>query len=803
MKGKYWSDFRQEQWQLSIDTLSLGSVFLRLLTTLFFILIAASLFGQYPGSSRGSQGNNFGGNRSGARGSTGESFAKDPSRDTLNKDVFIYYADNAEKKEQFQDSSMLNFHIYDPVRQAEYEYVHLGNLGSAHRQIVYQPRFHKGFDAGFHNYDLYKTKPEDIPYYNLEKVYSDIYFSQANQERTSFNANLGKPVGKRADMGIYYKNIRNLGQYTNQDARANAFSATFNYQSKNQKYRSFFSATTNTIQQKENGGGNLDDPNFAKRVIRGGQRVTTIPAGRPVNTETGESRYFERDYNYTQFYILQKTPKTKIPEPTREDSLRALVTAVKDTIPDSLKTESLEMPEPVTIEDSLKALEPTITDTIPDTIKSNSAEIQPTKGTPKNPSIGNKGRPNGPKNPQRPRQGPPPPQAVVPQLPTTGRKFTLKHNLSIRKNTYKYSDIDTTAYLSDFIQDDRGVRSFIQTNQIENTFSLRTFKLAKENEASVYGANVAEKIDQKDLIEAGITHTYTDLTQEPFNSKINTLFLFGKMQFTPSERLKINTYAHLGLGIQANDDKILNHTGDYYLKGDFFWDTKKLGKIDLSVIHQNYEPSLIQQRFLSTQTPIWVNNYAKINETSLSAKYAIPKLKIDLAANYHLIKNYIYYDTLASPIQFDGDLNILQLVAKNQIDVWRFHLQNTVYFQTELSDNNIIRFPKIYGINRLYMDLKLFKVMKSQLGGEVRWNMPYKPDNFQPLTAQFFQQETEVGFYPIIDVFFNFRIQQFRFFIVGENLWHFNPNAELHFNTYTYAIPDFQMRFGFRWLFLD
>lgn len=732
--------------------------------TLFLLLFANSLLAQYPGSSQGSQGNNFGGNRSGARGSTGSSLTKDASRDTLNKDVFIYYAESTERKEKFQDSSMLNFHVYDPVRQAEYEHVHLGNLGSAHRQIVYQPRFHRGFDAGYHNYDLYLTKPEDIPYYSLEKVYSDIYFSQTNQEKSSFKANLGKPIGQRANMGIYYKNIRNQGQYTNQDARANAFSATLNYQSKNQKYRSFFSVTTNTIQQKENGGGVLRDTFFVKSLV---------PAGRPVNTETGQSRYFERDLNYTQFYILQKTPKAKVAEPTREDSLRALVTAVQDTIPDSLK---------VNLVDSISnALKVNPVDSIP----------LPPKDTTQHPSKGNKGRPMGRNDNQRPSL-PTPPREVVPLLPKTGRKFTLKHNLSIRKNTYKYADVDTSAYLSDFVQDDRGVRSFIQTNQVENTFSIRTFKLAKVENMTRFGPEEGDPT-RKDLVEVGATHLFTDLYQEPVDSSIHNLFLFGKIQFTPSERLKINTYAHLGM---------LSHVGDYYVKGDFLLDTKKLGKIELSLTNQFYKPSLIQQRFISTQTPIWQNNFKKINETSLSAKYALPKLKIDLTANYHLIDNFIYNDTLARPTQFDGQLNILQLIARNQIDVWRFHLQNTVYFQTT-TNNAVIRFPEIYSIHRLYLDLKLFKVMDSQLGGELRLNSPYKADNFQPLTAQFFQQETTIDTYPVIDVFFNFRIQQFRFFLIAENLWDFNPNADFHYNTYSYPIPDFQMRFGFRWLFLD
>ena len=781
MSGKFGPCINKKKSPFGRLGLPVKPVFLQLATTFLLVFSVTNLFAQFSGS-----GNNqgaFGGNRGGARGSSGAEFTKDSSRDTLSKEVYIYYADNAEKKESFQDSTLLNFHIYDPTRQAEYEHVHLGNLGSAHRPLVYQPRFHKGFDAGYHNYELYLTKPEDIPYYNLEKVYSDIYFSQTSQDKTALNANVGKPIGQRTNLGIYYRNIRNQGEYTNQEARTNAFSATIDHESKNQKHRSFFSVTTNTIQQRENGGGVLDDPNFT---------IALIPQGRPVQTETGQSRYFERDINYTQFYLLQKTPKLKVPEPTKEDSLRALVTAVKDTlpVPDSIKVQQAT-------EDSLRASVTTVKDTLPvlDSIKvqqPTKVPPPPTKGAKNKPSIGDKGKPSTPPNRQK-ATTPAPPQVAVPQLPKTGRKFTLKHNLSLKNNTYRYSDIDTSAYFDDFVQDDRGVRNFIETNQIENTFSIRTFKLDKENESSLYGTDIAEEIEQKDLIEAGITHLYTDLFQEPFDSSINNVFLFGKVQFTPSDRLKINTYAHLG---------IADHAGDYYLKGDFFWDTKKLGRIDLSFINQFYRPSLIQQRFISTQTTIWDNDFNQINETTLSAKYALPKLKIDLAAHYHFIDNFIYNDTLARPTQFDGKLNIFQLIAKNKIDVWRFHLQNTVYFQTNF-DNDILRFPEIYSIHRLYLDLKLFKVMETELGGEVRLNSPYRPDNFQPLTAQFFQQETEIELYPVIDLFFNFRIQQFRFFLVAENLWNLNRQADFHFNTYSYAIPDFQARFGFRWLFLD
>ncbi len=706
------------------------------------LLLTTTLLAQFPGS------RNQGGSRGGGFGNTGSSGGRsqsqrDPSRDTLNKEVYYYYADNAEEKTLFQDSSMLNFHLYDPVRQAKYEYVHLGNLGSAHRPIVFQQRFHKGFDAGFHNYDLYLTKPTDIRYYQSEKAYSDIYFSQTSQEKTAFKADFSKPVGQSGALGVRYRNIRNTGQYNHQAARTNSFSGTYSYQSKNQKYRSYFSFTTNTVEQKENGGVVVTDTVTLRKGL--------VAIGRPVNTTSGESRYFERDINYTQFYLLQKTTPLKELTPTKEDSLRALVT------------------QP--IQDSIDAK-----------IPKKPSEILPPESQ----------RP--PLTQQRGKRPVPPtatPSPIAPLIPTTGRKFTLKHHLSLRRNTYKYVDENSLSYYGNFLLDDRGVRNFIETNQIENTFSIRTFKLAKAEKSSVFSRIKNDNPTQKDLIELGINHTFTKLNQEPIDSTINNVFVFGKIQFTPSKRLKIKAYGHFGT---------LKQIGDYYLKGDFLWDSKKLGKIEFSLTNQLYTPSLLQRQFYVTAQNAWQNNFKKVFENSLSASYTIPKLKTDVTVNYHLIDNYIYNDNLAQPQQLSNGLNIFQLSVNNQIDVGRFHLQNTVYFQQATAD--VIRIPQIYSIHRLYMDLKLFKVMKSHLGGAVRLNTPYRPDNFQPLTSQFFLQDTEVPFYPIVDVFFNFRIQQLRFFIIGENLLHFTT-PDFHYNTYTYPIPDLQARFGFRWLFLD
>ena len=660
---------------------------------------------------------------------------RDVSRDTLSKEVFIYTVDDTENRQLFSDSTLHNFHRYDPTRQSEYEYFHLGNLGSAHRAIVYQPRFQRGFDAGFHHYDLYLTHPEDIAYYDLEKAYSDIYFSQSNQERTSFSANFSKPVLQQFFIGLRYRNINNEGQYANQNARTNALTGTVQYSSKNGQYRSYLSYTSNTIQQRENGGGIPDSLTFRKGIL---------PVGRPVNLLTAQARHFGSDLNLTHYYFLQKKPPPAPTNPALDSLQRAVLR------PDSSAQNKIELP-PVAKSDAKNTQRPRFTVPSPTPASSNVAESE-------------------------------------------GRKFTVKHNFSLRRNTYKYFDetTNTLDFYEGFITDDRGIRTFTETRQIANTVGLQTFRLERDERTTLFGTEKSKRSTQKDLLEVGAAHTFTRINQEPLDSSLHNLFLYGKLQYTPSKRLNIKAYGHLGT---------LRQIGDYFLQADLLWDTKKLGALRLGLQQQLRTPGLFQRQFVVTQTPVWQNDFRKVFENSLSASYALPKLGLELTAYYHLIDNYIYYDTDARPTQLAGGLNILQLIARHRLDLGRFHFRNAVYIQQATSD--VLRFPNVYSIHQAYVDLRLFRNWLLEVGFDARLNTPFFADRFQPLTGQFYlQNEVETDFYPMVDAFINFRLSQFRFFLVVENLYDYGT-TDFFFPVYPYAAPDSNVRFGFRWLFLD
>ncbi len=650
--------------------------------------------------------------------------------DTLSPDIYIFQLDNPSNTSLLKDKELHNFHIFDPIRQLEFDHINTGNFGSAAKSIVYQPRFRRGFDAGFHAYDPYAISQEDIVFYKLEKAYSDVAFSQgASQQQTNFAGKFSKNIQPQTNLALDFKRINNQGQYTNQQSKNTAFSINGWYQSTSGQYQAYANYTTNTVQQLENGGVNLTDET-------GTLSKSVLSVGRPVNTTNGESRYFQRELSYAHYYQLVKRD--------RDSSTIQL---------DSLAIRRPNLPNP-TGKDSTRL-----------------AERKATK------------RPPSPI-----RQGSHPSSITPPE----GRQYTLFHQLVLRKNTYKYADDLSSGagnYYGNFVLDDRGVRQYLETRQYENTFSIRTFRSQKNN--PLFNRN--KGASTKDLIELGMVHTFTDINQEPVDSSLHNAFLFGKIQFTPSEKLKINTYAHLG---------ILKQAGEYYAKGDFLLNLPKIGKVELGLIAQHYSPTLLQKQLYITQLKVWNNNFNKTFENSFSASYYFPLLRLQVKGQLHVLSNYIYFDDQSFARQTAEEITIAQLIVENQVEWKGLHLENQIYFQNTRQE--FLRLPTYYSIHRLSYTNTLFKkTLNYQIGAQVRIHAPYVMDGFQPLTAQFHIQNSQRNTYhPNIDIFLNVRIDDFRFFINAQNFYDYFT-TDFYYPVFGYPQFDSSIRFGFRWMFLD
>ncbi|MFK7932980.1 MAG: putative porin [Saprospiraceae bacterium] len=365
------------------------------------------------------------------------------------------------------------------------------------------------------------------------------------------------------------------------------------------------------------------------------------------------------------------------------------------------------------------------------------------------------------------------------------RAVTLSHRILYRDSEYKAYDLSpNAAYYGELLTYDQGLRHFIQARTLQNEVKISTYKLQDGN---------SKTTTQRDLIEIGLNYDINNLNQEPIDTSVNNLFLTGRVNFSPTTNLRLNTYAHLGL---------LDNAGDFRLQGLFLWKLEKLGTLELEFVNQAYSPTLVETRAFISQRALWNNDFNKTIATTLSAAYTIPKLNTRLSARYHLVDNYIYFDSLATPQQNTGVINVLQLVAQQDIRLGILNLDNTVILQETTGD--FIRAPRIFSKHSLYLAGQLFrKVLQMQIGFDLRINTPFFANSYLPLTGQFYlQDQQEAQTYPMVDFFFNAKIDRVRAFIKAENLTDL-LSSNYYYQTAYHPQPVFTVRFGIFWRFIN
>ncbi len=746
-------------------------------TIVLLALIPFCVSAQF-GQSGGFGGGGFGGGGFGGGGFGSGGFGSSPGGGTQTltldtSDIFYFFAENPSLIFPFTDSLLNEFQQYDPTRQRVYDYAHLGNLGSAHRPLVYEPSFRRGFDIGFHQFDLYQTHLNDVPFYKIEQAYTKASFSQGpTQEDLYFTVQFSQNFANGINLVVDHKKINNIGSYDRQLARNNSSVFGMWYHAPTGRYDGFFTYIHNNLFQQDNGG--IIEPTD-----------TIIPPFQvDVTLQNAETKIITNEFSWRQYFYLNRGKK-KSKTPTVDSLTAALQDSVLNPRLDSIlnaKRDSLDIPSPDSIGLKKPPLIPPGQDTIPQSPPGNFPP--PQQGRPPfappptqfNPQFG---------------QAPPPPD--IETFPPDKRAFTVYHHLRFKTNRYKFFDdavSDDSTYYGDMLVDSRGLRNFVETRELENTFKLQTFKLGEKDTSGVRRQN--------DLIEAGLIHSLHFVDQEPADtSTINQLFLTGKIRFNPGERLRIQAYGHLGF---------LNNGGDYRLSGELFLDFKKVGNLKAELVNQLYTPSLIQHRLFISQKAFWENDFDKTLETSLAGTYELPAFRFSATLRNQLITNFIYYDTLATPKQHGTAINILQVMLRKDFKLGPFAFNNLFVFQNV--SQNVLRLPSYFSKHSLYFEGRVFKkVLETRIGFDLRLSNAYKADAYNPLIGQFhLQDEQDIPFAPLLDAFINFRVNTFRFFVKVENLLTPIRN-QYYYQTARQALPfswsNGGLRFGLSWRLVD
>ena len=285
--------------------MKLNSVCLyRIITLLVMFFASNSIWAQRPnvlqgiGSRIGSLGSSGGG---GSGGDSLISRAKEEDSITIR----FYYRDSSHGF--MLDSSIADFTTRFPIPAT---HIYIGNTGSATRSILFAPSLRAGWDQGFHAFDVYKWKLENVPFFNTTRPYTEIAYALASKAEQMIEINHTQNFKPYWNVNFNYRLLSAPGTFRNQKASHNNYLLTSWYQSPSKRYNNYFVILTNNIQSQESGGikgdhNYLEDPVYSAdrftipSYIGGTPRYSTNFFNTTINTG---NRYKETNYMLRQQY---------------------------------------------------------------------------------------------------------------------------------------------------------------------------------------------------------------------------------------------------------------------------------------------------------------------------------------------------------------------------------------------------------------------------------------------------------------------------------------------------------------------
>jgi len=252
--------------------------------------------------------------------------------------------------------------------------------------------------------------------------------------------------------------------------------------------------------------------------------------------------------------------------------------------------------------------------------------------------------------------------------------------------------------------------------------------------------------------------------------------------------------------------------------GDYLYEAKSkillgktIGRIELGAYVQNQSPAAIFNYYHGNHYQ-WTNtDFKNTKIANLSFNYINDKYGFTAGAKYFLTGNYVYFaadhtngTTAILPKQATADISLIRLDVSKKTRFGRFVMENYIAYQ-KTDKNAVLRTPELYTYNSIYFDNTFFKVLKANVGFDVRYNSEYANYLYSPATAQFYIDErnpTNLASKPVIDVFFKANLKRANIFVKYDfvNQGLFQPG---YYTVNRYPMQDALLKFGVSWNFYD
>lgn len=346
---------------------------------------------------------------------------------------------------------------------------------------------------------------------------------------------------------------------------------------------------------------------------------------------------------------------------------------------------------------------------------------------------------------------------------------------------------DQTYYGDDYVKDS------IRFNVLSNVVQLKQYESADKKYSFGKRAYLGHELNRGSMPGTQVSDSLYSIT----DIKYSNLFIGGGIF---REQGRFWTWNFDGKIYLAG-----RNSGQVEIYGDIqkpfaFWGDST-ASISFTGAIENTVADYFQENFRSNHAR-WTNNFDMEQRMTIGGRFQIPERRFEIGANYAIINNYIYNDTIGVPSQTSDEILVLSAYVDKDF-AWRnLHFRTRVLWQKS-SNEEYLHLPDLSTFVSTFYQFTISKVLFTQIGADVRYNTKYYADAYAPATGLFYlQNETKYGNYPYIDVYANVRLKRTRVFFKLMNVGtHFLDGT--YMTTPHYPMNRATFRLGVSWAFYD
>ena len=340
--------------------------------------------------------------------------------------------------------------------------------------------------------------------------------------------------------------------------------------------------------------------------------------------------------------------------------------------------------------------------------------------------------------------------------------------------------------------------------RIQNTFAISLLE----------GFNKWAKAGLKAFVTSDLRH-FTLPTETEIAKAYNEHNLSIGGQLIKSQGKTLHYDATLETWLTGKDAGQMKIDADADINFALFGDTVRL---QASGFFHRLNPTFYYRHYHSKH--FWWDNddMSKIIHTRIEGKFGYEKTKTTVRIAFDNIKNHTFFaigynvtddfgrtgNTL-SVVQKSGAISLLTFELQQKLKLGPLHWDNVITYQKS-SDDMALPVPDLNIYTNLFLRFKIARVLKCDFGADARFFTKYYAPDYSPALGQYAVQtgnnRTEVGNYPIVNVYANFHLQRTRFFVMMSHI-NAGQGKPDYFLAPHYPLNQRIFRFGVSWNFYN